>query len=176
MKQEANDYDVFKDSPMRYLGYANELGEAFRAFIPKSVVIGSYGVASLYAVGDAVDKGYKAYRDTSKPNRNWRVAQRTLDTGIWQLLASVTVPAFIINRVVYTTNWSLQRFVSPNSAFRASKIFRILPTMIGLAVIPVLPYVLDPLIDKAMDHSVRPLFTKIMEKRLQQKKLEIEQE
>lgn len=41
-------------------GYANEVGEAFRALVPVSFVWGTYAVATLYVSADAVDKGKKA--------------------------------------------------------------------------------------------------------------------
>ena len=41
-------------------GYANEVGEAFRALVPPSVVWASYAVATVYVSADAVDKGKKA--------------------------------------------------------------------------------------------------------------------
>ena len=45
------DYDVFKDSWLRYCGYANEVGEAFRPIIPRSLVFATYAIASIYALG-----------------------------------------------------------------------------------------------------------------------------
>lgn len=42
------------------LGYANEVGEAFRALVPVSMVWASYAVATAYVSADAVDKGKKA--------------------------------------------------------------------------------------------------------------------
>lgn len=41
-------------------GYANEVGEAFRALVPVSMVWASYAVATAYVSADAVDKGKKA--------------------------------------------------------------------------------------------------------------------
>ena len=41
-------------------GYANEVGEAFRALVPVSMVWASYAVATVYVTADAVDKGKKA--------------------------------------------------------------------------------------------------------------------
>ena len=41
-------------------GYANEVGEAFRALVHVNVVRFSYVVASTYVCADAVDKGKKA--------------------------------------------------------------------------------------------------------------------
>jgi len=43
-----------------FSGYANEVGEAFRSFIPRSLVQASYGVASFYALADATLKCHTA--------------------------------------------------------------------------------------------------------------------
>ena len=42
------------------LGYANEVGEAFRSFVHVNVVRASYGVASCYVMADAAHKGQLA--------------------------------------------------------------------------------------------------------------------
>ncbi|KAL0481635.1 mitochondrial fission process protein [Acrasis kona] len=160
---DKGEYDVFKHSPLRYLGYVNEFGESFRPFIPNSVVVGTYVVATSYAIGDAIHKGQMAYTKKSTM-RNWIVADKVQDTLIWQLLASVTIPAYIINRTVHATNWALTKFVCQNHSFRARGIFKFIPTLVGLATIPILPHVLDPLIDEAMDHTTRPLFKTLQDK------------
>ncbi|XP_043354070.1 mitochondrial fission process protein 1 isoform X2 [Dermochelys coriacea] len=52
--------DLYRDTWARYLGYANEIGESFRAIVPISLVWASYGVATTYVTADAIDKGKKA--------------------------------------------------------------------------------------------------------------------
>ncbi|XP_074869328.1 mitochondrial fission process protein 1 isoform X3 [Carettochelys insculpta] len=52
--------DLYRDTWVRYLGYANEVGESFRALVPVSLVWASYGVATTYVTADAIDKGKKA--------------------------------------------------------------------------------------------------------------------
>lgn len=42
--------DIYRDTPVRLLGYANEVGEAFRALVSVNWVRLSYGVASCYVV------------------------------------------------------------------------------------------------------------------------------
>ena len=37
--------DLWRDTPVRYMGYSNEVGEAFAAFLPGWGVPASYGVA-----------------------------------------------------------------------------------------------------------------------------------
>ena len=44
---------------LRFLGYANELGEAFRPLAP-AFVRPSYGVASIYVLADTYDKAVRA--------------------------------------------------------------------------------------------------------------------
>jgi len=48
--------DLYRDTPVRYLGYANEVGEAFRPLINVRLVHATYGVAILYAMADSWDK------------------------------------------------------------------------------------------------------------------------
>ncbi len=38
--------DLYRDTPLRYMGYSNEVGEAFEAFLPSWGVAATYGVAS----------------------------------------------------------------------------------------------------------------------------------
>lgn len=44
---------------MSQLGYANEVGESFRALVPVSFVRASYVVAGLYCLADTYDKTEK---------------------------------------------------------------------------------------------------------------------
>ena len=41
--------DIYRDTPLRYMGYANEVGESFVAFLPVWGVPATYGVAGTYA-------------------------------------------------------------------------------------------------------------------------------
>ena len=54
------DYNVFRDSLLRYMGYANEVGESFRYQFPRFVVP-SYVVAFGYCLADAATSGKKSY-------------------------------------------------------------------------------------------------------------------
>ena len=47
---EGQTADIWRDTPLRYMGYANEVGEAFRPLFPK-LVRPSYGVAFAYVFG-----------------------------------------------------------------------------------------------------------------------------
>lgn len=45
-----------------FSGYANEVGEAFRSLVPKSIVWFSYVISSGYVVADTIHKGVKVYQ------------------------------------------------------------------------------------------------------------------
>merc|ERR1712150_434334 len=98
-KAPTAEVDIYRDTPLRYMGYANEVGEAFRALVHVNWVRCSYGLASAYVLADTYDKGVKQSKepgaDTSK------VAIAAMDTLLWQALASVIVPGFTINRICW---------------------------------------------------------------------------
>ncbi|KAK9751946.1 Mitochondrial 18 KDa protein (MTP18) [Popillia japonica] len=93
--------DIYRDTPVRLLGYVNEVGESFRAKIGPKWVLASYGVSTAYVVADTIDKSVKAYNQSkSDSNCIKKTAITASDAFIWQMLASVLVPGFTINRVI----------------------------------------------------------------------------
>ena len=60
IKDEVKEVDIYRDTPVRLLGYANEVGEAFRALVNVKFVYASYGLASAYVLADTNDKASKA--------------------------------------------------------------------------------------------------------------------
>lgn len=127
--------DLYRDTPVRFLGYANELGESFKPLIPRIAYFGTYGVACAYVAADANDKF----------QRDGDVA-RGVDALIWQALASVAIPGLIVNRVVAI-------------AGRATK-QKMIPTFCGLAAIPPIIKPIDHAVDEVMDATLRPYVLK----------------
>lgn len=80
-----------------FIGYSNELGESFRPLVKRSFVNFTYVVAIGYVFADAADKTMKTY---NKPiDGGTKKAIITCgDVIIWQMLASVIIPGFTINR------------------------------------------------------------------------------
>ncbi|CAB3220327.1 unnamed protein product [Arctia plantaginis] len=96
--------DIYRETWIRYLGYANEVGESFRSLVPNSVVRASYTVATAYTLADTVDKSYKMYRKDGRPKS---VLIETGDALIWQTLASIVIPGLIINRLCAASRYAL---------------------------------------------------------------------
>ena len=145
--------DIWRDSVLRLLGYANELGEAFRPLAP-ACVVPSYVVSSLYVLVDTCDKGVRADSRAqaggySPAARRAHVGKEAADTLVWQALASVIVPGITINRIVALAG----------RACGSNPRLRLLPTALGLGSIPLIVEPIDTAVHYAMDATVRPAQT-----------------
>ncbi|XP_068191008.1 mitochondrial fission process protein 1 [Antennarius striatus] len=146
--------DIYRDTWVRFLGYANEVGEAFRALVPVSLVWATYAVSTGYVTADAVDKGKKAaVAHGDKPGKTTRVAVAVVDTFVWQALASVIVPGFTINRVCAASLYMLSRTTKWPLPVR-----KWTTTAIGLTTIPFIITPIDRSVDFLLDSSLRKLY------------------
>ena len=161
------DVDLFRDTMVRYAGYANELGEAFGPLLPAFVPF-SYAIAVSYVAADAIDKVRRArgiYKDQEVAMCS---AIDGLDAFVWQMLvrravppgpapcfsrivpqASVVMPGFTIHQVVAIVG-NLVDAAGLDGGAAA-----VLPTLAGLAAIPCIMTPLDELAEVAMDAGPR---------------------
>jgi mitochondrial fission process protein 1 len=139
--------DTFRDTWVRYFGYANEVGEAFGPISPK-LVRPSYGVAFGYVFADTYDKVVKA-QVAGKTNEH--VMFSGIDCFLWQTLASVLIPGKVIQFVTNRCNASIGKSaVGP-------LIKRWAPTCIGLATIPLIIKPIDDGVDWLFDNTIRTM-------------------
>lgn len=155
------EYDVFRDSPLRYLGYTNEVGESFRYQFPRFVTP-SYVVSFGYCVADAASNGYRAWtkydnKDGSR-SRGVETAIATGDTLLWQSLASVMIPGAIINLLVKASRQAVS-----STTLLPTTVAAWLPTAVGLASVPFIVHPIDHAVDFAMDNTIRE-WVKVQEK------------
>ncbi|KAH8272282.1 hypothetical protein KR044_006965, partial [Drosophila immigrans] len=127
-------------------GYSNEVGEAFRPLVPKSLVAASYGMAIGYVCTDTFDKSLRAQKAGSSQRD---VAIVAADVFSWQMLASVILPGLLINRITAGSKMLLRK--SPTILLKT------LPTVIGLASIPLIVHPIDSLVDRLMDATFRQM-------------------
>ena len=151
-------YNVFRDSPIRYLGYANEVGESFRYQYPQ-FVLPSYLLAFGYCAADAITTGYYTYNKQEAFSNDQKL-QRTLigtfDTLLWQSLASVAIPGFCINMIVKASKYTVLH--APKQLRLPSIAVSWLPTFIGLGSIPFIVHPIDHSVDYILDRFVRPVY------------------
>ncbi|EFN78658.1 mitochondrial fission process protein 1 [Harpegnathos saltator] len=141
--------DLYRDTYVRYLGYANEVGEAFRSLVPKSIVWFSYAVSSGYVLADTVHKGTHVYKVDTSSQRNKNVLLSTSDTLIWQAFASIIVPGFTINRICAAVQFAQRK--STNVVLRKPWI----STIVGLVSIPFIIHPIDHAVERTMDITYR---------------------
>ncbi|RNA00787.1 mitochondrial fission process 1 [Brachionus plicatilis] len=153
------DLDIFRDTPVRYLGYANEIGESFRSMISQVAVRATYGVSFGYVFMDVIDKGKKTFVKEKKLSESGvekespviKTAKIATDCLVWQSFASVIIPGFTINRICKLSSFILQK---NGAALRTNKI---LSTIIGLGSIPLIIHPIDHACHKVMDKTIRPM-------------------
>ncbi len=144
----SQEVDLFRDTPLRFMGYCNEVGESFRYALP-SLLVPSY-VAS-YAYGEPLAPSHKrlihllhlphtnaSFTSYTSPllclppwallpvlgdvlNTGMKQVKReggkvsktavcvAVDCCIWQTLASVLIPGFVIHQVVNATKLAIQK-------------------------------------------------------------------
>lgn len=158
MKVDGDDeIDIYRDTLLRYAGYANEVGEAFAPLVPAIFVPASYGVAITYVLADTIDKTRKALQ-----GGKYEVKATTacaliegLDALIWQLAASVALPGYTIHQLVAISVLLLN---AAGITSDVNPIYGAIPTALGLATIPFIVKPLDELAEVGMDVTLRKLF------------------
>ncbi|KAK5638327.1 hypothetical protein RI129_012622 [Pyrocoelia pectoralis] len=140
--------DIYRDTPIRYLGYANEVGEAFRSMIGSKWVMVSYGVSTTYVLADTASKTKDAYLQQNENIK--KVSFVAFDTFLWQMLASVIVPGITINRTCAGANYLLKYNKTLSKFARKWAV-----TSIGLVMIPFIIKPIDHFIDNVLDVTLR---------------------
>ncbi|KAL4439212.1 hypothetical protein ABPG77_004114 [Micractinium sp. CCAP 211/92] len=184
--EEKTEYDPLRDGPLRYLGYANELGEAFAAWLFAGGVPLSYAIAIGYVCFDTVDKYRKTMADARLKLTTRAIPEsvdlekligtigfeRGLDTLVWQLIASVATPGYTIHTVVAVATWALNKAEesaqvvgaleqAARAAGVSSDVFietfnKSVPTALGLLAIPLIVHPIDSAVHAVLNATLRP--------------------
>mmetsp|Transcript_19050 Transcript_19050/g.26186 ORF Transcript_19050/g.26186 Transcript_19050/m.26186 type:complete len:164 (+) Transcript_19050:89-580(+) len=145
----SNSTDLWRDTPIRFVGYANEVGEAFRSVYPKYLRL-SYIVAFGYVGCDAADKIYRAINDGASNETTIKIGA---DVLIWQTFASVIIPGKTIHLIASATNYSVNKLrIFSHLPFAIRKWA---PTAVGLVSIPLIIHPIDTFVTNTMDQTVR---------------------
>jgi len=131
----------------RLIAYTSEVGESFRPVMPLWFVNTAYVVSFAYV---GIDIAYDTVTAYLNGDPSILIARTCLHTSIFQLLASMALPAIIIHQVVHFTQHQLHRL--PKTPYT-----RWVPTMIGFCCIPLMP-LLDPPIEHAIDATFHHLW------------------
>ncbi|PRP76513.1 hypothetical protein PROFUN_15064, partial [Planoprotostelium fungivorum] len=147
-------YRTLVTASSRYLAYTSDVGEAFRPIIKPAFVTATYAISWMYLAGDVSWEGYKAWKLQKDPST---VGGMMAKRAIFQGVASMLLPALTIHSVVKHSAKVFQKSSAP--AVRAWG-----PTVLGLAVVPALPFLFDHptemVVDKVWEYGEEKFFDK----------------
>ena len=123
----------------RYAAYVSDVGEAFRPVADPRLVRLGYAVSWTYVLTD-VALNTKRAKDAQRD-----YVRAGLHAAVFQSLGSMLFPALIIHQAVHQAERAFK------AAGRSS---RFGPTLVGLAVVPFLPYVVDHPVELAVDWTL----------------------
>ncbi|CAA7260235.1 unnamed protein product [Cyclocybe aegerita] len=153
----------------RYIAYTSDIGEAFRPVVPPWMVTAAYGVSWLYLSGDVGYESYKSYHRGPTPieaanfSEPMRIGISAVQRAAFQSIASMALPALTIHTAVAQSKKAFRHVTNP-------KVRTWGPTMTGLAIVPVLPYLFDHPVEQATDRAFDWIREKLIERNEAQKK------
>ncbi|KAI0332495.1 hypothetical protein GY45DRAFT_1299131 [Cubamyces sp. BRFM 1775] len=134
----------------RYIAYTSDVGEAFRPVVHPAVVTAAYGISWLYLAGDVGYETYKAHRrgptalEAATFSEPTRLSMVAVKRAVFQSVASMALPAFTIHTAVKQAKKAFVNVQNPRVKSWG-------PTVTGLAIIPVLPYLYDKPVEHVTD-------------------------
>lgn len=156
-----NPSDPLTSSGLRYLGFVNDVGEACKAFLPKPLYYGSYAITGGYGLTAVLYSRARfqqqLIKDNVAPEKHASLLMReTIDTSLWHLFATFMVTPYLIHQSKKVSIAALAK-TSMSQAMKT----KILPSAIGLGLIPVLV----PPIDNFFHWTLNNLYREAHEQR-----------
>ncbi|TRM68405.1 mitochondrial 18 KDa protein-domain-containing protein [Schizophyllum amplum] len=136
----------------RYIAYTSDVGEAFRPVVPPWAVTAAYGISWVYLLGDVSYETYKAGRKGPTPieaanfSEPLRLGLAATERATFQGIASMGLPAFTVHTTVAQAKKAFKNVQNPRVKAWG-------PTVTGLAVVPVLPYLFDHPVETVTEHA-----------------------
>ena len=124
-------------SNIRYTAYASDVGEGLRPVVPEWAVKASYGIAFAYVGGEV---GLHTYHETQKPDGD--PARVFVHQSTFHGLASLYLPMVIIHQAVHGAQYAFAK---------AGRFTKWGPSIVGLSLIPALPFCVDKPVEKVVD-------------------------
>lgn len=126
----------------RLLAYTSDVGESFRPILPNWVVNAGYAVSIGYVFTDVA---YSAKLEHERGSSQELVARQAVETTVFQFIASLAIPTMLIHTAVHQTQNAVKRMPKLPSMVMVWG-----PSCVGLALVPILPIVDEP-VEKATE-------------------------
>jgi len=146
---------LFRQLPVRLLGYTNEVGEAFKPYIGMWIYLCTYAVTIAYVCSDTAYQTWLVNESLNDSKSQFIVAKAAIDVFIWQMLASVIVSGFVVKHIVLLSQLLLSRLEKPLSEQKDKLWYKCFPTIMGMLSIPCIVKPIDTGVTMFMDHTIR---------------------
>lgn len=108
-----DDASIWRDTSLRYGGYADEVGEFLTPYLGKVGQFAGYGISTGYVLADmftTLPKQFKhASPEFSTAKKSWQTAKEALDLSIFHGIATLLIPPMLIGSVVEATGNLLEK-------------------------------------------------------------------
>lgn len=158
--------DIFRETALRYAGFANEVTEAGKAsgnaFFKKINPLG-WAISLGYGTSDAIDKTLNTHAEVLKKTGDHKEAKlralaKTGEVTLFHSMASWFGPVFLIikptHKLADKILHGMQRKAEPWA------------TLAALASIAVAPKILDPIAEFLLHHIYQPITNALIERHL----------
>jgi fission process protein 1 len=147
---------VTSEVPMRYLGYFSDIGESFRPVIPLAAVRSCYGVSWAYCFTDIYLEAQIEKEDNGV--KGSALARIVFERTLFQSIATMALPALTIHTCVHQA----QKHLFKNTT--NPRIKHLGPTVMGMCVVPFLPFMYDHPVERVLGVFMRNVWPKPKEK------------
>lgn len=118
-----DDASIWRDTSLRYGGYADEVGEFLTPYLGKVGQFAGYGLSTGYVMADMLTTLPRQYKNASPEfstaKKSWQTAKEALDLGIFHGVATLLIPPMLIGSVVEATGHLLES-PKPEAQFGSS--------------------------------------------------------
>lgn len=105
------DYSIWRDTALRYGGYADEVGEFLTPYLGSVGTFLGYGISSGYVAADMLTTLPKKFKEAdpslSTGKKVLQTAKEGVDLSVFHLIATLLVPPMLIGAVVKTAGTML---------------------------------------------------------------------
>lgn len=168
--------DLWRDTPLRYLGYGNELVEGWEdvlnrflgKFLGHVVYRLGYAISGVYLLLDTVDKGMKAYNRPQNEPEHVRLTNALVEAGgagLFQYGASYKLPAEAVKYSRKGITALMNRIPTSHPLFLKNGLVRLfLPAILATAMIPVMAKPIDWVTHKALHYTYWRFINKLLDR------------
>lgn len=108
-----DDASIWRDTSLRYGGYADEVGEFLTPYLGKVGQFAGYGISTAYVMADMLTTLPRQFKNASPEfstaKKSWQTAKEALDLGVFHAVATLLIPPMLIGSVVEATGHLLEK-------------------------------------------------------------------